>query len=355
MGVNKLGIHYIDFNDRRLDLVGVDDSNKIAFKETITLINGHIDESLIANHIQLILNKYAFKAKEVALTVSSNVIFTHPIMLPKMGKKDFENTFVYELYSAYPEFQNNYSYKVIRHSSEVSVFNYVVFCPFSLIESFNKVAKTLSFKVKSITHSGYTLFKLNEAETKMNKDSNSLILHMNEHFCIVGVVIGGDCVDYEYVDLGTEKIKKELLNQYGIYEESIDILEGEERQKLKEAVSKIIKPLYIAFTTIGGKYQYGFEKKSFSEVLINSDDNLRSILESLMQEVVGIPAKTVQLNNQELNSYLLPYASLKDLSNKDTVFSLVKQKVKIKKDMMESEKPNTPKKKKSSFWTFRLR
>ncbi len=354
MGVNRLGIHYIGYGDHRFDIIGVDDKNNIVLKETISLVNNKLDEALVANHIQLILNKYAFKVKEVSFTLSIDGVFTHTLMLPKMNKRDYDNSFNYELYISYPDFYNVYSYNIIKHSDEVSVFNYIVFCPFKLLEPLFQIAKTLSLKVKNITYSGYSLFRLNEKVAGWKQDSAAIVMNINDYFTLLGVVINGDCIDYKYIDFGVKKLRVELYEQYGISDETFIInLNDEEKRELKTKISKLIEPIYLALTTIGAKYQYSFEKKVLSELIINCDDDIVQLISSLIQENIGIPCRHESPLDPKLNNFLIPYAALLELRKNVTSFTLTKQKVRIKKDLIEDKNP--PKKKKSSFWTFRLR
>jgi Tfp pilus assembly PilM family ATPase len=372
MSTKKLGIHYLEGENPRLDIVAVEsntnDNNNVVFKDTIVLDNVSkdmeiVNPQMIAHQIKLLYSKYQFKPAEINYSITSDDIFMQTLILPKMKKKDLDESIMFELSTTYPNFADNYSFSIKTIANEQNTLaNYIVFCPFSLLKSLYGIGAALDLPVRNVTFSGNSLYLINKANSNIAKDSNTIIINLTDLFTIISVIMNGECISYQCLDIGLDKVYDEITTQYNLNTVKELILNGNikdivlTKEKEVEIFTKCFADLLNAVTLISTRHQFTLEKQSIYRILLNTDSEIKDRITTFISESLNIPCNIVEIEQKEVNNnFLIAYASCQKLQDNDFKFSLAKKKVNYKQPVTNNAKEAKPKKEKSSFWSFRLK
>jgi Tfp pilus assembly PilM family ATPase len=376
MGLKQLGINYVEGVDKRLELVGVEQINanniKVIFTDIISLDDFHNDKDLfdvskVSHQVKLLNSKYQFKPNEINYSITSSEVFVQTIILPKMKKKEADESLIFELSMTYPNFAENYSFSIKTVQLEDNmVANYIAFCPFTLLKSLYGLGASLSLPVKNVTFNGNALYLLNKANNSINKDSNAIIINFNELNAVISVVVNGHCVSFQTIDVKINNIidKMSSLNQIDLEQAKELIINGQvdelvlNQRQLDRVVQNNLSELVNALLLIIPRHQFNFERKEINNILVNIDSEIKDLVVNYIKDKLGIPCDIVDLTSRNIScNFLLAYAANMKSDTEDFKFGIVKQKVKFKQQAEPSKdgKEAKPEKKKSSFWTFRLK
>lgn len=143
----------------------------------------------------------------VNFLVSSKEIFSNAELFPnikrklmiKYNKRDLEVMFPsYNLRNAYIENKHN--------DGTLGTIIFTTFCPLTIIDQFELLAKELKLKLGYVSSSNYSLAHRYEKFYK-EEITHGVIIDIEEHYTLIDIFINGTLVDHSFIEGGSTKIK----------------------------------------------------------------------------------------------------------------------------------------------------